>query len=75
MPQQHLSGSDFSYGFNLRSSDSDSKLFSLSVTICSVFNSTCKRKGTVCKLKCLSREGKDNAASAPPFVIYLQRLG
>lgn len=39
MPQ-HLSGSDFSYGFNLCSSDSDSDLFSLSITICSVFNNT-----------------------------------
>lgn len=34
-----------------------------------------KSQGTVHKLKCLHREGKDGAASAPPLVISLQSLG
>lgn len=68
MPQ-HLRGSDFSCGFNLWSSDSDSDLFELNVTICSVFNNT--KKGTGCKLKGLDRE--DSAVCALPLVLDLQR--
>lgn len=69
MPQ-HLHGSDFSYGFNLCSSDSDSDLFELNVTICSVFNNM--KKDTGCNLKGLNRE-KDGAACALPLVLDLQR--
>lgn len=72
---QHPSGSLLSSGFNLVPSDSDSNLFSLSRTICLVFSSTWKSQGTVHKLKCLHREGMDGAASAPPLVTALQRLG